>query len=84
MPPEENTADCAGVPLEDSCPRCGEKALVKVQAAGFKAFGGAIECTVCTARTAIKWDKARCDLIGLPYPPPDGVVTSNGVLLPKV
>ena len=80
---KENVPDCTDMPLEDPCPKCGEKALVKVQAAGFEAFGGAIECRACTARNTIKWDKTRCDLIGLPYPPPDGIISSNGVFHPK-
>jgi len=65
----------SGVPLEDPCPQCGEKALVKIQAPWFKAFGGAITCKACTARNTIHWDKARCDLLGFPYPPPDGVIS---------
>jgi len=44
--------------LESPCPRCGEKALVKIEAAGFGAFGGAIECKSCTAKSTLTWGES--------------------------
>lgn len=39
-------------PLEDLCPKCGEKALVAIQAIGWGPWGGAVICKVCSEKTS--------------------------------
>lgn len=46
-----------GKPLQEACPRCGEKALVSRPAIGFGALGGAVECEACTSKSTLAEEK---------------------------
>jgi len=40
-------------PIEDPCPRCGERALVVIQVPGWGPWGGAVECRACSKRNSV-------------------------------
>ena len=40
-------------PLDEPCRRCGEKALVLIQAPGWGPWGGAVECKACSQRNTV-------------------------------
>lgn len=57
-------------PLDEPCPRCGEDALVKIQAVGWGPWGGAVECKACTERNTLPSFLAKSCFKVEPLDPP--------------